>query len=44
LGRENIEIAKDLSASLKTIQSYRARIKEKSNLRHATELIEAAIG
>jgi DNA-binding NarL/FixJ family response regulator len=41
-GRETAEIAKDLSVSLKTVQSYYARIKEKLNLRNATELLQAA--
>jgi DNA-binding NarL/FixJ family response regulator len=41
-GRETSEIAGDLSVSLKTVQSYCARIKEKLNLRNATELLQAA--
>jgi DNA-binding NarL/FixJ family response regulator len=41
-GRETSEIAKELSISLKTVQSYCARIKEKLNLRNATELLQAA--
>lgn len=41
-GRETSDIAKDLSVSMKTIQSYCARIKEKLNLRNATELLQAA--
>ena len=41
-GRETSEIAKQLSISLKTVQSYCARIKEKLNLRNATELLQAA--
>jgi DNA-binding NarL/FixJ family response regulator len=41
-GRETSEIAKDLSVSLKTVQSFCARIKEKLNLRNATELLQAA--
>jgi DNA-binding NarL/FixJ family response regulator len=41
-GRETSEIAKDLSVSLKTVQSYCARIKDKMNLRNATELLQAA--
>ena len=41
-GRVNSEIAEDLSVSLKTVQSYCARIKEKLNLRNATELIHQA--
>ncbi|MCE0499676.1 MAG: response regulator transcription factor [Methylacidiphilales bacterium] len=41
-GRETSEIAKDLSVSLKTVQSYCARIKEKLGLHNATELLQAA--
>jgi DNA-binding NarL/FixJ family response regulator len=41
-GRETSEIARDLSVSLKTVQSYCARIKDKLNLRNATELLQAA--
>jgi DNA-binding NarL/FixJ family response regulator len=41
-GRETSDIAKDLCVSLKTIQSYCARIKDKLNLRNATELLQAA--
>lgn len=41
-GRETSDIAKDLSVSLKTVQSYCARIKDKLNLRNATELLQAA--
>ena len=41
-GRINSEIAVDLSVSLKTVQSYCARIKDKLNLRNATELLQAA--
>jgi DNA-binding NarL/FixJ family response regulator len=41
-GRVNSEIATDLSVSLKTVQSYCARIKDKLNLRNATELLQAA--
>ena len=41
-GRVNSEIAGDLSVSLKTVQSYCARIKEKLNLSNATELLQAA--
>jgi DNA-binding NarL/FixJ family response regulator len=41
-GRKNSEIATDLSVSLKTVQSYCARIKEKLNLSNATELLQAA--
>jgi DNA-binding NarL/FixJ family response regulator len=41
-GRINSEIAGDLSVSLKTVQSYCARIKEKLNLSNATELLQAA--
>ena len=41
-GRETPEIAKKLSVSLKTVQTYCARIKEKLNLHNATELLQAA--
>jgi len=41
-GRVNSEIAGDLSVSLKTVQSYCARIKEKLSLNNATELLQAA--
>jgi len=41
-GRETPEIAKKLSVSLKTVQTYCARIKEKLNLQNATELLQAA--
>jgi DNA-binding NarL/FixJ family response regulator len=41
-GRVNSEIAEDISVSLKTVQSYCARIKEKLKLRNATELLQAA--
>ena len=41
-GRETPEIAKQLSVSLKTVQTYCARIKEKLNLHNATELLQAA--
>jgi DNA-binding NarL/FixJ family response regulator len=41
-GRETPEIAKELSVSLKTVQTYCARIKEKLNLQNATELLQAA--
>jgi len=41
-GRETSEIARDLSVSLKTVQSYCARIKDKLNLRNATELLQTA--
>jgi len=41
-GRISSEIAGDLSVSLKTVQSYCARIKDKLNLRNATELLQAA--
>jgi DNA-binding NarL/FixJ family response regulator len=41
-GHVNSEIAVDLSVSLKTVQSYCARIKEKLNLRKATDLLQAA--
>ena len=42
IGKGSAEIAKDLSVSLKTVQTYCARIKEKLNLKNATELLQAA--
>jgi DNA-binding NarL/FixJ family response regulator len=42
MGRESSAIAKDLNVSLKTVQTYCARIKEKLNLRNATELLQMA--
>jgi len=41
-GRVNSDIAVELSVSLKTVQSYCARIKDKLNLNNATELLQAA--
>jgi len=41
-GRETPEISKELSVSLKTVQTYCARIKVKLNLQNATELLQAA--
>ena len=41
-GRETSEIARELAVSLKTVQSFCARIKEKLNLRNATELLQSA--
>jgi DNA-binding NarL/FixJ family response regulator len=41
-GRETSEIAQELGVSLKTVQSFCARIKEKLNLRNAIELLQAA--
>jgi DNA-binding NarL/FixJ family response regulator len=42
VGHETPQIAKELSVSLKTVQTYCARIKEKLNLNNATELLQAA--
>jgi len=42
-GRETREIAESLEISFKTVQAYRARIKEKLGLNNATELLRAAI-
>lgn len=42
-GLSTNEIAKKLSLSVKTIGTYRERIKEKLNLRHASELIRHAM-
>jgi DNA-binding NarL/FixJ family response regulator len=41
-GRETPQIAVDLSVSVKTVQTYCARIKEKLNLQTSTELLQAA--
>jgi len=37
------EIAEKLNLSIKTIGTYRERIKEKLNLKHATELVRCAV-
>jgi len=42
-GRATREIAEQLHLSVKTIESHRAHIKEKLNLRSATELVHRAI-
>ena len=42
-GRSTREIAEQLHLSVKTIESHRAHIKEKLNLRSATELVHRAI-
>ena len=42
-GLGSSQIAKKISLSIHTVQSYRERIKEKLNLRHATELIQHAV-
>ena len=42
-GLETQEIAARLGRSVKTIETHRARIKEKLNLRNATELVHRAI-
>ena len=41
-GQQPPEIAAELSVSLKTVQSYCARIKDKLSLANATELLQAA--
>jgi DNA-binding NarL/FixJ family response regulator len=41
-GRQSADIATELSVRQKTVQSYCARIKDKLNLRNATELLQAA--
>jgi len=43
LGFTTREIARKLHLSIKTIGTYRERIKEKLNLKHATELVRYAI-
>ena len=42
-GMGSSQIARKISLSIHTVQSYRERIKEKLNLRHATELIQHAV-
>jgi DNA-binding NarL/FixJ family response regulator len=42
-GRETKQIAESLHISLKTVQAYCARIKEKLDLTNATELLREAI-
>ena len=42
-GQSTREIANDLGLSIKTIETYRERIKEKLHLRRATELVRFAI-
>jgi len=37
------QIAEELNVSIKTVESYRANIKEKLNLRNAAELIRHAV-
>ncbi len=43
LGYTNAEIAEQLSISVKTVETYRARGMEKLNLRTRAELVRAAI-
>jgi DNA-binding NarL/FixJ family response regulator len=42
-GRSSRQIAEELGIGLKTVESYRARIKEKLGLSNATELVQQAI-
>ena len=42
-GRATYQIAEDLQVSVKTIETYRARIKEKLGLRDASELLQFAL-
>ncbi len=42
-GRGTREIAERLDLSVKTVESYRARIKEKLNLKTAAELMQHAV-
>ena len=37
------DIARHLNLSIKTIGTYRERIKEKLNLKHSTELVRYAV-
>jgi len=43
LGFTTREIARKLRLSIKTIGTYRERIKDKLNLKHATELVRYAV-
>lgn len=43
-GRSTREIAEDLGLDRRTIETYRARIKEKLNFKSANELVQHAIG
>jgi DNA-binding NarL/FixJ family response regulator len=43
-GRKTREIAEQLNLSVKTIETYRAHIKEKLNLQNGNELIRLAVG
>ncbi len=43
-GQGTRQIAKTLCLSIKTIESYRANIKEKMRLKNATELVQHAVG
>jgi DNA-binding CsgD family transcriptional regulator len=42
-GRGTRQIAESLGVSIKTVQAYCARIKEKLNLASATELVREAV-
>ena len=42
-GHGTRQIAEELHLSIKTIESHRAHIKEKLNLKNATELVQHAI-
>ena len=42
-GLGSSQIARKISLSIHTVQSYRERIKEKLNLRHAAELTQHAV-
>ena len=41
-GKTSVEIAKELGLSLKTVETYRSKIKEKLSLRNNTELLQTA--
>ena len=42
-GLNTVEIAAQLSVAVKTIETYRARIREKLKLNNASELLQSAI-
>lgn len=43
MGRGTRQIADEINVSIKTVESYRARIKEKLNVDNATELLQQAV-
>jgi len=43
MGRGTRQIAEEINVSIKTVESYRARIKEKMSIDNATELLQQAV-